>query len=152
LQENSSGEKLQDYVVLRKVYVMKNMLLNKVWFVVGSSFLLACSCSSEKGSPKEKGPQQEPFEHPAGMDSEGEEGASSNVMQSVIGVPAVADSTEKLEEKQSDTAIFVTPILVEAVKREASEPASLVQESSAKEASSVLETVSAPTESSPSVQ
>jgi hypothetical protein len=133
---------------------MKNVLSSKVWFLLGGSFLLACSCSSEKGPPPaSEGPQQEPFEHPAGMDSEGEEGASSHVLQSVRDVPAVANSTEKLEEKQSDTAVFVTPIVVEAVKRESSKPTSLVQELPSKEASSVLETVSAPpAEIAPSIQ
>lgn len=134
---------------------MKKVLLSKVWFVMGSSLLLACSCSGQKEQmEKEKGPQQEPFEHPEGMDSEGEEGAASDVLQTVIDTPSVVDSGKKNEEKLEESAVFVTPVIVEAVKMEVNPPASLVQESSAsKEASSVIETVSVSSvETSASIQ
>ncbi len=111
---------------------------------MGSSLLLACSCSGQKSQPeKQKGPQQDPFEQPAGMDSEGEEGAASDVLQTALDTPSVADLDNKTEEKSQPAAIFVTPVVVEAVKMETEQSASLAQESSAaKESSSLLETVS----------
>ncbi|HAB99888.1 MAG TPA: hypothetical protein DCE71_08710 [Parachlamydiales bacterium] len=122
---------------------------------MGSSLLLACSCSGQKEQPeKQKGPQQDPFEHPAGMDSEGEEGAASDVLQTIIDTPSVAEVEKKVEEKSQDSTVFVTPVVVEAVKMQAQPPAVLVQESSAaKESSSLIETVSvSSTETPASVQ
>ena len=117
---------------------------------MGSALLLTCSCSSGKKQSeppkKNEGPQQEPFEKPAGMDSEGEEGASLDSTQKAVEQPTFVET----EKKESE--IFVTPVVVEAVKKEA-ESTPLVQEISVKEASSLLETISAlPLETSPVVQ
>lgn len=146
---------------------MNKFLLRKTWLIMSSALLAGCSCSGgkpekqpekqeikEEKSSEEKGPEQQPFKRCEAMDAECEEGASSDVLQKAEDTLAI----EAIEESK-EQVLFVTPIVIEAVKMELSnESATAVVQDSPVETSSqkeenVLETASASSpETSPAAE
>lgn len=153
---------------------MKKRLLPKMWLLVGSALLLACSCSGDKPQkssenmqeekkemPKapadEKGPQQQPFQRCEAMDSECEEGASLEILEKDAESIFEGETATLMEafptEESQEQALFVTPIVIEAVKIQlpAEESAVATQQTPSEEAApaarvkekSVSETASA---------
>lgn len=128
-------------------------LLKKIGFVMSGSLLFACSCSGkpqkqseekkmEQSPSEQKGPQQEPFRRCGALDSECEEGASSDVLNQVEESSLVVEAIDAASETK-EQALFVTPIVIEAVQMKLPEAsASLAQETKSEDSSST-ETVSA---------
>lgn len=137
---------------------MLNKLSSNLWILVGSSLIASCSCSGDKPQAKpakpmqeekmqmqekssdQDGPQQAPFQHCDAMDSECEEGAALDLFEKGPASAgeekaAVVDSQPAAEEKQ-EQALFVTPIVIEAVKIQmpAEESSSIAQETPKQEA------------------
>jgi len=133
---------------------------------MGSSFALACSCSSkpqkqpepkpeekqmEQNTPSEqKGPQQEPFQSCGAIDSECEEGASSDVLKQTDQAPLAAGSYESAIEPK-EQALFVTPIVVEAVQMQVSEKSDSIAKETKPEAKEIKAVETASTSSPESV-
>lgn len=140
---------MRSYVIMWvfKPKVTMEKLFKKIGFVMSGSLLLACSCSSKpqkqaETKPEEmkmeqtpsgqKGPEQQPFQHCDALDSECEEGASSDVLKQVEEASLVVEATDSTDAKEQ--ALFVTPLVIEAVQMKVPEAsAPLAQEANAGE-------------------